>query len=64
MTTSILRFEGPLQQSRSQLVRLLKAFPNVQFRERAPAEYQVIAPDEAAIRALAVQPGWRLTETR
>ena len=63
MTTSILRFEGPSQQGRAQLVRLLKAFPNVQFRERAPAEYQVIASDEAAIRALAIQPGWSLTQT-
>ncbi len=64
MTTSILRFEGPSHQSRSQLVRLLRAFPQVQFLERAPTEYQVIASDDVTIRALAGQPGWSLTETR
>ena len=61
MTTSILRFVGPSNQSRAQLVRLLQAFPNVQFHERAPTEFQVTAPDEASLRALAGQPGWSLS---
>jgi len=61
MTTSILRFVGPSHQSRIQLVRLLQEFPQVQFHERAPTEFQVTAPDEASLRALAGQPGWSLT---
>ena len=60
MTTSILRFDGPSHQSRIQLVPLLREFPNVSFHERAPAEYEVTAADEASLRALAVKPGWSL----
>jgi len=60
MTTSLLRFDGPSQQSRIQLVRLLKEFPQVSFQERAASEYEVTAADEAALRALAVKPGWSL----
>ncbi len=63
MTTSILRFDGPSHQSRIQLVRLLQEFPQVQFHERAPTEFQVTAPDEASLRALAGKPGWSLTGT-
>lgn len=61
MTTSILRFDGPSHQSRIQLVPLLREFPGVLFQERAPAEYEVTAADEASLRALSVKPGWSLT---
>ena len=61
MTTSILRFDGPSQQSRIQLVPLLKEFPQVLFHERAPSEYEVTAADDATLRALAGRPGWSLT---
>ena len=60
MTTSILRFHGPSHQSRIQLVPLLREFPQVSFQERAPAEYEVTAADEASLQALAVKPGWSL----
>jgi hypothetical protein len=63
MTTSILRFDGPSNESRIQLVRLLQEFPQVLFRERAPTEYEVTASDEASLRALAGKPGWSLTAT-
>ncbi len=63
MTTSILRFDGPSQQSRIQLVPLLKEFPQVSFHELAPSEYEVTAADEASLRALAGKPGWSLTGT-
>jgi hypothetical protein len=63
MTTSFLRFDGPSQQSRIQIVSLLKEFPQVLFREHAPSEYEVTAADEAALRALARKPGWSLTGT-
>jgi hypothetical protein len=61
MTTSILRFDGPAQQSRIQLVGLLREFPQVLFHERAPSEYEVTAADEASLHALAGKPGWSLT---
>jgi len=61
MTTSILRFDGPSQQSRIQLVPLLKEFPHVLFHECAPSQYEVTAADEASLRALASKPGWSLT---
>lgn len=64
MTTSLLRYDGPSHQSRIQLVPLLKEFPQVSFRERAAAEYEVTAADEAALRALARKPGWSLIRTR
>ena len=61
MSTSILRFDGPSQQSRIQLLPLLKEFPQVLFHERAPSEYEVTAADEATLRALSGRPGWSLT---
>ena len=64
MTTSILRFDGPSQQSRIQLVPLLREFPQVQFHERSPSEYEVTASDEASLRAVAGKPGWSLTVAR
>lgn len=64
MTTSILRFDGPSTQSRIQLVGLLREFPLVSFRERAPTEYEVTTADEASLRALAGKPGWSLAGSR
>ena len=64
MTTSLLCFDGTSQQSRTQLVPLLKEFPQVSFQERAASEYEVTAADEAALRALARKPGWSLIKTR
>ncbi len=61
MTTSILRFDGPSNQSRIQLVPLLREFPQVLFHERAPSEYEVTASDEATLHALARRPGWSLS---
>lgn len=63
MTTSILRFDGPAQQSRIQLVHLLKEFPQVLFHERAPSEYEVTAADDATLRALACKAGWSFSGT-
>jgi len=60
MTTSTLRFNGPTQQARAQLVQLLREFPNVSFRERAATEYEVTAPDGSTLEALAKKPGWSL----
>ena len=62
MTTSILRYNGLTQQARAQLVPLLREFPQVSFRERTPAEYEVSADDRAALQALAVKPGWSLAK--
>lgn len=60
MTVSTLRFTGNQQQARAQLVQLLKEFPQVLFRERAPAEFEVSAEDAAALERLATKPGWSL----
>ena len=64
MITSILRFNGLTQQARAQLVPLLREFPQVSFRERTAAEYEVSAEDRAALQALAVKPGWSLASVR
>jgi hypothetical protein len=62
MTSSTLRFTGTHQQARAQLVLLLKEFPQVLFRERAPAEFEVSAEDAAALERLATKPGWSLAQ--
>lgn len=64
MTTSILRFNGLTQQARAQLVPLLQEFPQVHFRERTVAEYEVTADDPSALQALATKPGWSLAGGR
>lgn len=64
MTTSILRFNGLTQQARAQLVPLLREFPQVSFRERTLAEYEVTAEDQSVLQALASKPGWSLASTR
>jgi len=64
MTTSILRFNGLTQQARAQLVPLLREFPQVTFRERTLAEYEVTAEDKAVLQALASKPGWSLASSR
>ena len=60
MTTSTLLFTGPAQQARIQLVHVLKEFPQVSFRERAPTEYEVTAADASTLKALGSKPGWSL----
>jgi len=60
MTTSILRYNGLTQQARAQLVPLLREFPQVTFRERTLAEYEVTAEDTAVLQKLASKPGWSL----
>ncbi|HSI58113.1 MAG TPA: hypothetical protein VLA16_11190 [Ideonella sp.] len=62
MTVSTLRFAGTHQQARAQLVQLLKDFPQVLFRERAPTEYEVTAADTSALQRLATRPGWSLAQ--
>lgn len=64
MTTSILRFNGLSQQARAQLVPLLREFPQVTFRERTAAEYEVTADDRSALQALGTKPGWSLASNR
>jgi len=64
MTTSILRFNGQTQQARAQLVPLLREFPQVTFRERTLAEYEVTADDKAVLQALGSKPGWSLAGGR
>ena len=61
MTTSTLRFSGPVQEARVQLVQLLRKFQQVSFRERAATEYEVTASDETSLRALSSVPGWSLS---
>lgn len=57
--SSTLRFTGPRQQARPELVALLKEFPQVFFLERAEDEYQVTA-DATALTLLAAKPGWQV----
>ena len=64
MITSILRYTGLTQQARSQLVPLLREFPQVTFRERTLAEYEVTADDRNVLQALARKPGWSLAGGR
>ena len=64
MTTSILRFNGQSQQARAQLVPLLREFPQVTFRERTLAEYEVTAEDSTVLQALGSKPGWSLAAGR
>ena len=64
MTTSILRFNGQSQQARAQLVPLLREFPQVTFRERTLAEYEVTADDTSVLQKLAAKPGWSLAAPR
>jgi hypothetical protein len=64
MTTSTLRFSGPTQEARIQLVRLLRKFPQVSFQERAATEYEVSASDESTLKELGRIPGWSLTGPR
>ena len=64
MTTSILRYNGQTHQARAQLVPLLREFPQVTFRERTLAEYEVTAADQAVLQALAGKPGWSLAGER
>jgi len=64
MTTSTLRFSGPVHEARVQLVQLLRRFPQVSFRECATTEYEVTASDESALKALSSIPGWSLTGPR
>jgi hypothetical protein len=64
MTTSILRYHGLTEQARAQLVPLLREFPQVTFRERALAEYEVTAEDQAILQALGSKPGWSLANGR
>jgi len=64
MTTSILRFNGQTQQARAHLVPLLLEFPQVTFRERTLAEYEVTAEDKAILQALGRKPGWSLAAGR
>jgi hypothetical protein len=60
MTTSILRYNGLTQQARAQLVPLLREFPQVTFRERTLAEYEVTAEDTDRAAGLGSKPGWSL----
>lgn len=60
MTTATLRFVGPTQQARTQLVQLLREFPQVLFQERAATEYEVTSADSSTLMALASKPGWSL----
>ena len=60
MTTATLRFVGPTQQARTQLVQLLREFPQVLFQERATTEYEVTSADSSTLTALASKPGWSL----
>ena len=60
MTTATLRFVGPIQQARTQLVQLLREFPQVLFQERAATEYEVTSADSSTLKALASKPGWSL----
>lgn len=60
MTVSTLRYTGTDQQARVQLVHLLKEFPQVLFRERAPKEYEVVAADAHTLQQLAGKAGWSL----
>ncbi len=62
MTISTLRYTGPDQQARVQLVQLLKEFPQVLFRERTPSEYEVSAADTATLQKLATKAGWSLAQ--
>jgi hypothetical protein len=64
MTTATLRFTGPGQEARVQLVRLLREFPRVSFRERGATEYEVSAAEEAELRELGRIPGWSLAGPR
>ena len=64
MTTSILRYNGLTQQARAQLVPLLREFPQVTFRERTLAEYEVTAEDTSVLQKLAATPGWSLAAPR
>ena len=64
MTTSILRYNGLTQQARAQLVPLLREFPQVTFRERTLAEYEVTAEDTSELQKLATKPGWSLAAPR
>jgi hypothetical protein len=64
MTTSTLRFTGPGHEARIQLVRLLREFPQISFRERGASEYEVSAAEEAALKELGRIPGWSLTGSR
>jgi hypothetical protein len=52
-----------IQQARAQPVPLLR-FPQVRFRERALAEYEVTADDKAVLQALGSKPGWSLAAGR
>ncbi len=64
MTTSTLRFSGPVHEARIQLVQLLRTFPQVSFRERATTEYEVTASDDSSLKALSRVPGWSLSRLR
>ena len=64
MTTSILRYNGLTQQARAQLVPLLREFPEVTFRERTLAEYEVTAEDTSVLQKLATKPSWSLAGSR
>ncbi len=64
MNTATLRFVGPTQQARAQLVQLLREFPQVSFRERATTEYEVTSADTWTLNALASKPGWSLAGGR
>ena len=64
MTTSTLRFSGPIHEARIQLIHLLREFPQVSFRERATTEYEVSASDESTLKELGRIPGWSLTGPR
>ena len=56
MITSILRYNGLTQQARAELVPLLREVPQVTFRERTLAEYEVTADDRTVLQALGSGP--------
>lgn len=59
MTSSTLRYDGPATSARSELVHLLRQFPQALFTERTVNEYEVSA-DPATLDRLARCPGWTL----